>query len=209
MLGKVYLIPSLIVISMFRRRRRRRSAKRFASTVTHVPSSISNGLSTNTSLIFYAAIPANYAVTGTALSSDTFENADRQQNCPIGSTIDNIVFNIAFRGLTDNGVMEYAFFKIERSNVVPTGDNVMLPNDTVILSQGLQSAIRQYQPGRVLHYGQVAVATEQPRCISKSVPYGKFKLSKLRTGDYYGVQIFNRSAATVFVDVQARYKAKI
>ncbi len=191
------------------RRRRRSSPRRYASSVTHIPSSISNIVTANQAVIFYASVTANYSVTGTGLSTDTFENADRQQNSPIGADINGIVFNIGIRNSTGTGVIEFAFFKIERSNTVPTGDNVSLPNDVTILSQGLQSAFRQYQPARLLKYMKVAVATEQPRAFSCRIPYKKFRMAKVRTGDYYGVMAFNRGATDVAIDFEARYKAQV
>ncbi len=208
MLGKVYLIPSLIDTSMFRRHRRRSMSKRYASSVTHIPSSMSQTVMANQSAVFFASITANYATTGQILTSDTFENADRQQQSPIGADINGIVFNLGFRNATASSVIECAFFKIERANVVPVADNVLLPDNTTINNQGLQSAFRQYQPARLLKYVKVAVAAEQPRTLSVRIPYKKFRMAKVRTGDYYGVMVFNRGGE-LGIDFEARYKAQV
>ncbi len=175
----------------------------------HVPSSMANNVTSSASVVFFAAVPANYAVTGTLLTSDTFENSDRQQNCPIGCEIPFIVYNVFTRAITSDGIVEYAIFKVERASSVPTTDNVLLPDNTTISTQGLQAAMRQYQPGRVLKYGALAVAAEQPRQISLGMSYSKFKMAKMRTGDYYGIILFNRNGAGVTLDIQARYNAKI
>ncbi len=191
------------------RRRRRRGGKKYSSSIMHLPSSVNQSLTTNAGLVFFASTSANYATTGTPLTSDSFEQADRSQQVPIGSDINSIVYNISFRDGSAQAVMELAFFKIERAHVTPSLDNVLLPTEGTIGSQGLQAAFRQYQPGRLLKYLKVAIAPEQPRTLSVRVPYKKFKMAKVRTGDFYGVVIYNRSSATTGVDVEARYNAKV
>ncbi len=175
----------------------------------HVPSSMSNAVASFGNVVFFAALPANYGIIGSALSADTFENSDRLQLCPLGCMISSVVFNISIRDVITSGTIEYAIFKVERASETPTTNQVYLPNDTEIGSIGLQAAMRQYQPGRVIKYGQIAVAAEQPRVLSIKGNYGKFKMAKLRTGDYYGIIIFNRASDITTIDVQSRYLAKI
>ncbi len=171
---------------------------------------MANNVLTATSIVTYAAIPtSNYAATGAALSGDTFEQADRLSQNPLGAKINTIRFNVAIRGISDNGIIEYAMFKIERATAVPQLGDGQLPDQTSINSLGLQAAMRQFQPGRVLHFGQLAIATEQPRVFVKTINYAKFKMSTLRTGDYYGIIIHNRNPAAVTIDVQMMYKSAV
>ncbi len=191
------------------RRRRRRSRKRITSSIMHVPSTMNNNVASLASITFFAAVPANYTITGSDLSNDTFEQADRLQLVPIGNTINSIIFNISIRDITLSGVIEYAIFKVERASETPTEASNLLPSNTEISTQGLQSGMRQYQPGRVIKYGQLAVAAEQPRTLSIKGNYAKFKMAKLRTGDHYGIMLYNRTSATAVIDIQCRYNASI
>ncbi len=194
---------------MFRRRRRRRGGSRYKSSVTHIPNSVSQTLLASNSGLFYACTTANYTTTGTALTVDTFEQADRQQNTPIGADVNGIVYNLAVRDATVSAIIEIAFFKIERAHIVPSADDVLLPSNATIVALGLQAAFRQFQPGRLLKYVKLAVAPEQPRTLSIMVLYRKFKMAKVRTGDFYGVMTFNRSSGDVIIDYEARYKAQV
>ncbi len=170
---------------------------------------MNQNLVSNTGTAFFASITASYNQTGTLLTSDTFENADRTQQTPIGADVNFIVYNISIRAGASASIIEYAIFKIERASGVPSLNNGLLPDDVTIQTQGLQSAMRQYQPGRILKFGQVAIAAEQPRALSLSGNYRKFRFAKQRTGDYYGIVIFNRGDDAVTLDIQARYNAKV
>lgn len=191
-----------------RRMRRRRSTGSRKSSTMHVPSTMNNVLDPSEGLILYAAIPSNYATVGTPLSADRYENVDRLQNVAIGSEIQSIIYNIAISSVTTPGIIEYAIFKVERATSVPTTDGVYLPTPAEIVSIGLQAAMRQYQPGRVIKFGNFAVAAEQPRTVSLKGAYGKFRMAKVRTGDYYGIIVFSRGATSI-VDVQSRYNSKL
>ncbi len=193
----------------YRRMRRRSRGKRYQSSVMHLPSSMANNPMASESVVMFAAVASNYATTGTSLTSDTFENADRSQLVPIGADIPSIVYNIAIRNATATAVLEFAFFKIERAHEVPQTNDVLLPSNATINSLGLQAAFRQYQPGRLLKYMKIAVAAEQPRAFSTKINYAKFKMVKMRTGDYYGVIIFNRGSMAMTIDIEARYNAKV
>ncbi len=172
----------------------------------HIPSSINNSVLNNATVVFYPAVPANYAVIGSPVTGDTFEQADRSQAVVIGSHIDTIIYNVSFRNIESDGVIEWAIFKIERAHEVPDG-NPLLPTDTEIQTEGLQTALRRYQPGRVIKFGTVAVAPEQPRVISLKANYRKFKMSKIRTGDYYGMICFVRGITSTNIDFHGRYQS--
>ncbi len=175
----------------------------------HVPSSMGNDVMAAESLVFHAAIASNFAVIGSPLTNDTFEDANRTQNCVVGSDISSIIFNIDIRNNTGDGPIEYAILKIERAHVVPDTDGILLPGNADIITEGLQASTRRYQPGRVIKFGSFSVAAEQPRSLSIKGNYSKFKMSRIRTGDFFTLVLFNRTSATTTIDIQARYSAKI
>ncbi len=174
----------------------------------HVPSSMSNVVATNSAAIFYPCVTANFPVTGTALTADTFESADRAQTTQIGADVNAIVFQTTFRSVSANMVVEMAYFKVERAHVVPTNDDVLLPSDATIAVEGLQAAFRKFQPGRLLRYEKIPVSADNSRSISRLISYKKFRMAKVRTGDYYGLMVYVRGSASVVVDFEARYNAK-
>lgn len=193
---------------MFRRRHRFRSRRNrgTVNSVTHVPSSMNNIIQPADTLVFFASVPANYPVTGTPVTNDTFEQADRANLTPIGARITRITFDVSIQDITDQGTIEWAIFKIERAPTVPALGN-QLPLSAEISVQGLQQAMRQYQPGRVIKFGQLSVASEQPRSFRAIGRFGRFRMQANRTGDYYGIIIFNKTGGTPIISVQARYKA--
>ena len=167
---------------------------------------MANVLLDNNSVVHYAAVPSNYSTTGQSLGQDMFENVDRLQNVAIGSFIDTIIYSVGVREIEGNGIIEYAIFKVERAHEVPTANAVLLPTDAIITSSGLQAGMRQFQPGRIIKFGQVAVAQEQPRQLSLKGNYKKFRFSKVRAGDYYGIILFVRGL-TCTIDFQSRYQS--
>ncbi len=175
----------------------------------HLGGEMNQVLSGNTATTVFAAQSSTYNVTGTSLTEDTFENSDRKDRVALGSDIPSIIFNITARDSSTPTALEYAIFKIERAHEVPLNDNTLLPDTVTCQTLGLQAAIRQYQPGRVLKFGIVAIATEQPRTFSVKGNYGKFKMAKMRTGDWYGIMFFNRGLGDITLDVHTRFLAKI
>ncbi len=177
----------------------------------HVPSTINQNMVANGNALFFAAVPGTYIVTGTPLTNDTFEDADRAQRVPLGCEIPSIIYDISIRDATDSSSVEYCLFKVERAHEVPTTNDGLLPSSNSILTEGLQAAMRKYQPGRVIKFGVISVAAEQPLHRSIKGNYGKFKMAKVRTGDYYGIILFNRTGGTgtLSVDVQMRYNALV
>jgi len=205
----ITMLQATMSMPRFRRFGRRRSARKKTNVIMHLPSAQNQVLSENTSVIMYAAVPANYGIIGTALGQDMFEQVDRSQNVAIGSHIDTIIYNIGIRDSTVPGIVSYAIFKVERAHEVPTANGILLPTDAQIFAEGLQQAMRRYQPGRILKYGQIAVAAEQPRTLSLKGNYKKFRMSKVRTGDYYGIILFNKAAVggSISMDLEGRYQS--
>lgn len=207
MLKAPFITKYLATIGMFRRRRGRGRKRQFMrNPVMHLPSSIGNSINAGSSVINYAAVVANYGITGTALTSDLNEQVDRSQTVRLGENIDTITWDIGLSPV-DTGIIEICVFKVERANSVPTTDGTLLPANSTITTTGLQAAMRQYQPGRIIHYRKVGVAAAQPRAIKVVGNFAKFKMSKIRTGDYYGIAIYNRTPGICIIDFEARYKS--
>ncbi len=197
-------------MDMFHRRFRSRSKRKsYKSQIMHLPSDMGTNLLAANSLVFVAAVAANYQFIGQGLGADTFENADRLSNVVVGSDILSIIFNIDVRNNTGDGSIEYAILKVERAHVVPNTDGVLLPTDADIITLGLQASVRQYQPGRVIKFGTFSVAKEQPRSLSIKGNFVKFKMGRMRTGDFYLLVLFNRTSQDCTVDIQSRYLAKL
>ena len=176
--------------------------------VMHIPSSIGNSVAANNATTFFPAQPVTaYLTAGSAITGDTHEDADRNVSNIIGSKIATIFNTISFRDVTVNGIMEIALFKVERANAVPTVGGGLLPTTVAITGQGLQQAMRQFQPGRVLKYLKAAIAAEQPRVVHAKHQLFKFNMSTMRAGDYIGIIVYNRSSAAVTVDFESRYNA--
>ncbi len=116
-----------------------------------------------------------------------------------------MTIDIAIRGIVASGVVEVVVLKAERQPAVPTL-GTGLPPQATITTDGLQKSARTYQPGRVIFFGQMATAPEQPRTMKIPAKWGKYKMAKIRQGDFYLVLINNRSGSTIIYDVQSRFR---
>lgn len=193
---------------MFRRRIfRKRPRRRIMSSITHIPSSMGNGVAANTAMVFLAANAGALNITGTAATTAAYSLSNREQENTVGGIIDTITFDISFNNAMSASVIEYAVFKIERASAVPalgTG----LPTSASILASGLQQALRIIQPGRVVKFGTLSIAPEQPATRHVVANFKKYRMNRIRQGDWYGIIIFNGSANSATISVQARYKEK-
>lgn len=171
----------------------------------HLPSSIGNSVATSTAMVFIAGNAGAYATTGTALTTVATGLSNREQENTVGSIINSIIYDISLQpGTGAGGVIEYAIFKLERQSAVPTVGGT-LPASATINTSGLQSAFRTLFPGRVLKFGMIPITEGTTAVKSIKGAYGKFKMAKIRTGDFYGIMFFNRTAQSVVISVQARY----
>jgi len=173
----------------------------------HLPSSIGNAMTALGSVTFFAVTAGAFVTTAAVLTTARDSLSNREQESSIGSKIFGITFDIIIQPAASlvGGALEYVIFKIERAFVVPVS-GVGLPTDANILTLGLQAAFRQIQPGRVIKYGAIPYTEQTTAVRSIRGSYGKFKLATLRTGDFYGIMLFNRAANTPIVSIQARYK---
>ncbi len=199
-----------MVMPMYRRsgsmRMRRRNAKQYKK-IMHLSSTIGNAMTALGSLTFFAANAGAYVTTATVLTAAREAISNREQENTIGSKIFGITFDIIIQPAADlvGGALEYVVFKIERAFATPVS-GTGLPTDANILTLGLQAAFRQIQPGRVIKYGAIPYTEQTTAVRTIRGSYGKFKLSTIRTGDFYGIMLFNRAANTPIVSIQSRYK---
>ncbi len=170
-----------------------------------------NNVAGGTSLTFFAANAGAYATTNSALTAARESVSNREQECTIGSKIFGVTFDITIQpdttGTAAGGAIEYVVFKIERSPVVPSDAiNEGLPNDTDVGTLGLQAAFRRLQPGRVIKFGNIPFTEQITAVRTIHGSYGKFKMSTIRTGDWYGIMMHVRAANGPLISIQARYK---
>jgi len=185
--------------------RRRRSRPIRPSTI-HIPSEMGISISANNSNAGVVLATTGFNV-GESAQSTVNVAANRDQLVVTGSKLGQMTVHIVARGAgqSGSGVLEYAFFKVERSAQVPTSTSGQLPGATEILNDGLQQAERIHNPGRVIHFGLIAFAGQQPGVRVIKLPWAKFKLAGVRVGDYYMLHFFSRGDA-VEVDYHCRFK---
>lgn len=146
-----------------------------------------------------------YSTTGIATTTVATALSNREQENTIGSDIGNTTIDLTFRGASASGSYQIAVWKRERQNSVPVA-GTGLPSNANIISFGLQSAMRTEMPGRVLYFDTIGVATGQPRSKKILINWKKFRLGKMRQGDFYGITIFNNGTTDGDIDIQTRYK---
>lgn len=196
--------------TMYRRRRRsfRRAPRSYAKSIQHVTASINAAPANNTATHHIMANAGAYSTTGTALTTVATALSNREQENTVGSKIGKTTIDLAFRNTADtiNSIVDVVVWKRERQGAVPVA-GTGLPSDANITSKGAQVAFREEMPGRVLHYSQVAISNSSPRVKKIVINWKKFRMQTIRTGDFYGVSVFNRGGgATFFCNIEVRYK---
>ncbi len=195
---------TMAIMPMFRRRMSRKPRKQYKK-IMHLPSTIGNAVVSVTQLNFIAANAGAFVTTATVLTAARESISNREQENTIGSKIFRIVYDIIIQPATGvGGALEYAVYKIERAAAIPV-PGAGLPTDANILTLGLQAAFRQIQPGRIIKYGAIPFTNETTNVRTIVGNYSKYKLQGLRTGDFYGILLFNRSAQAPVISVQSRY----
>lgn len=186
---------------MYRRFKRRKRIPK--TSVIHVPSSMNNALTLNNGLVFISALTGRVA--GDPATDVIRSLGNREQEVVIGNHVGATTYSISLTDITASGMIEIAAFKADRKESTPVLGTV-LPSAATINTSGLQQAIRMAIPGQVFKFMTGSFASEQPRQFTFTVKWSKFKKSKARAGDFYGLVIYNRSSQTIGVNVQARYK---
>ena len=188
--------------------RRMLVSRRGMTPVMHKPASMGNSVASGTNSVFFAAIPVTaFPTTGSALTGDTFEDADRDQKCALGTKVPYVKIDVTLRDQAFSGVIEYAAFKVERATAVPVVGGPILPTAADITANGLQHSMGKYQPGRVLKFGTRVFTADTPAKIACGVNLRRFRKETIRTGDYIGIIVHNRSGASITLDYHCRYYA--
>ncbi len=185
------------------RRSFRRPRRKMGNVVMHVPSSMAGTLASNTSKVFVIESPSIFAA-GSASSNIEAQDKDRTVN--VGHHIGTINIDFAIRSPANDGVYEFCLYKVERAATTPVLGTHPVPSTATIASVGMQQACRMANPGKVFHFSK-RVYTQEVDVVHKiKVSPAKFKLSKVKAGDHWILQVFNRGAAIVTDDFECRYK---
>ncbi len=173
------------------------------NSVIHVPATMGATLAANTSSVTVLVSPSIFAA-GSASSNIEAQDKDRTVN--VGHHVGMFTINMNIRDPTGGGIFEFCVYKVERAATTPILGTHPVPSTSEVSTQGLQQACRMANPGKVFHFSARTYAPEQPITHIIKISPAKFKLSKLKAGDHWILQTFNRGGAGVKVDFQARYK---
>ncbi len=191
-------------LTMPRFRRRSRSRRRITgNTVIHVPSSVNGTLNTLATSVIVLASPSIFAG-GSASSNIEAQDKDRTVN--VGHHVGSFTIDFSIRNTTSDGLFEFCIYKVERASTTPVVGTHPVPSSGEINGAGLQQEARLQNPGKVFHYSQRSFSIENTITHKIRMSPAKFKLSKMKAGDHWILQIFNRSSAQVTFDFQCRYK---
>ncbi len=160
-------------------------------------------LAANTSKVFVIESPSIFAA-GSASSNIEAQDKDRTVN--VGHHMGGITIDFAIRNLTNDGVYEFCIYKVERAATTPVLGTHPVPSTADIVSQGMQQACRMANPGKVFHFSKRAYTIETDIVHKIRVSPAKFRLSKVKAGDHWILQVFNRGPAIVTDDFECRYK---
>ncbi len=70
----------------------------------------------------------------------------------------------------------------------------------------MQQAMRMALPGRIMHFSKISVTAETTRVVKIRVNPAKYRMSKIRPGDYIGILCHNMSGQSTTVSFEMRYK---
>ncbi len=160
-------------------------------------------LSSAASTLFIIVSPSIFAA-GSASSNIEAQDKDRTVN--VGHHVGRLNLDCTIRDTIGDGVVEFCIYKIERSAGTPVIGTHPVPSTAQINTQGIQQACRLANPGKVFHFSKRAYSIEQTSTHKMIVSPAKYKLSKLKAGDHWVLQVYNRSANAVTFDYEARYK---
>ncbi len=184
------------------RGRRRKAVSHKKNGVIHVPSTIGAAPAANVSTVFVIASPSIFAA-GSASANIEAQDKDRTVN--VGHYVGTLTLDLAVRDTTTNGLYEFCVYKVERADSTPALGTHPVPSTAECLAQGTQQACRLANPGRVYHYSQRAYTGDMNVSHKIRVSPAKFKVAKLKAGDHWILQVFNRGGTAVTFDFQARY----
>ncbi len=185
--------------------RRGRSPKRvFKTSIQHSPSSMGNSILTDAQLVTFQAVSTVPA--GTSMANARIDT-DRAVEVSNGEEVGNMTVTVGIFPGASNGYIEYAVFKAQRQSTTPVVGTFPMDSNSAVNSAGLQQIMRQNMPGWVYKFGTIPYTPETIHTRDIKISYRKFKVAKVRDGDFFGIVFFNRGASTVTFDWQARYKS--
>ncbi len=173
------------------------------NSVIHVPSTIGSSLATN---IAFVTVITSPSIDAGESATTGIDDQDKDRTVQVGHHIGAFNLDLSIRNTAGDGVVEYCVFKVERVATVPVLGTHPIPSSATIASQGMQQACRLDNPGKVFHYSKRAYSIEQTVVHKIRVSPAKFKLSKVKAGDYWILMMFNRGPQTVTIDYEGRYK---
>ncbi len=160
-------------------------------------------LAANTSVVTILTSPSIFAA-GSASSNIEAQDKDRTVN--VGHHVGMFTIDFSVRNTTVDGIVEFCIYKVERASTTPVLGTHPVPSTADINTQGMQQACRMANPGKVFHYSKRAYTPEISYVHRIKMSPAKFKLSKLKAGDHWVLQTFNRGTALVNTDFECRYK---
>ncbi len=183
---------------------RRRSRRRITgNTVIHVPSTIATSLANGTSFVTIVASPS---INAAGSASSNIEAQDKDRTVNVGHHVGRLNLDLNIRNTIGDGVVEFCVYKVERQATTPTIGNHPIPSSAEINTQGIQQACRLANPGKVFHYSKKPYSVENTQIHKIIVSPAKYKLSKMKAGDYWILQVFNRGPSAVTIDYEGRFK---
>ncbi len=186
-------------------RRGRGKRKIYGQPVQHSPSLMGNAPLNNIGLLHVLARSGTLA--GGSMTASRVGDENRTVDVDNGRSIGKMTVSVNFTTSGASiGYYEYAFIKYHRQTSVPAIGTDPVPTSADIVSDGLQRAVRNFTPGWVVHFGTVSSNTAFNRGIKLVINWAKFKMEKVRDGDFYCLVMFNRSDGTATYDIQTRYK---
>lgn len=184
-------------------RRMRRARKPYRSATVHVPSTIAGSIGAGA---MATIVVVNPSLDAAGSASANIEASDRDRTANVGNQLGRLIITTTFRNPTATGNLEFCVMHVERSAATPAAGTHPVPSAATVSSVGMQQATRMANPGRVLYFGVLAYTPETTRNKQFSVTPAKYRMSKVRPGDYFMLLIFNRGSAAISYDYQARFK---
>ncbi len=162
-----------------------------------------NTILTNDQLL---TVPAKAGLlAGTALATDR-DAGDRSQELQTGNILGNMTIDVtASPSGAAFGVIEYVVFKVQRALTVPIIGTDPIPSDADAITGGLQSAYRKNMPGWIIQFGTFRISAEVTAIKKIRINWNKFRMAKVRDGDFFCIVYFNRTGGSITFDWQARY----
>ncbi len=188
---------------MRRRFTRSRGRRKMGNSVIHVPATIGGSMVTNAAALLVLVSPS---INAGGSASSNIEAQDKDRTVNVGHHVGSFTVDMTIRNTSGDGAVEFCLFKVERDDAVPTLGTHPVPSAATMLSVGTQQACRLDNPGKVFHYSSRSYSAEHTITHKIRVSPAKFKLSKIKAGDYWILTLFNRGGTTVTYDFQCRYK---